>query len=123
MCSRGEFVRARAILLYDVLMTNSGISGGLNGNNGLNSGPEWTQKNSLNYTQTQLYIMRVVQSPSYSMASAVLCSMATLPYILFMGFTFLSKPLWRPKNVFKSNFATSAVIHLVRNKNLLFGTE
>ena len=44
---------------------------------------------------------------------SILTSLATVPYLLFILFTLCSKALLRPKNIFKSNFASSAIIHLV----------
>ena len=53
-----------------------------------------------------------VDYPTYLILS-ILTSLATVPYLLFILFTLSSKALLRPKNIFKSNFATSAIIHLV----------
>ena len=53
--------------------------------------------------------------PTYLVLS-VLISLAIVSYLLFILFTFSSKALLRPKNIFKSNFATSAIIYLVSIK-------
>jgi multisubunit Na+/H+ antiporter MnhB subunit len=40
---------------------------------------------------------------------------AVLPYIIFFLFTWYCKALFQPKNVFKCNFAVSAVVFLAGN--------
>lgn len=45
--------------------------------------------------------------------SSILGTLATIPYIIFILFTMGSTTLLRPKNVFKSNFALSAIVNLV----------
>ena len=46
----------------------------------------------------------------------ILGALATIPYIIFILFTMASAALLRPKNVFKSNFAFSAIVNLVRSQ-------
>lgn len=100
-----EFLRARSILLYDAFLN---MRGGVR-----------TKCNLGNLTQTQVYLTKVVESPSYLLTSSIFSSLAILPYILFICLTLFTKSLLRPKNIFKSNFAASAIVHLVR----LFGVS
>ena len=61
----------------------------------------------------QKQLMSLLESQSYCLTASTLCSLSTLPYFLFIIFTLSSRPLLKPKNVFKSNFAASAIVHLV----------
>ena len=50
---------------------------------------------------------------------AIGCFWATFPYVLFIIFTFSDKLLFSPKNIFKSNFGLSTIIHLVSSLFIL----
>ena len=116
----GEFIRGRSVLLYDILLTTS-ASSGTTASNGLSGLTHRHHQHSFENRTNNMSntVLDALESPAYLRASVVLCSMATVPYILFIGFTLFSRPLLRPKNIFKGNFAASAVIHLVRGLKLL----
>jgi hypothetical protein len=81
-------------LLYDVMVTNGTVNF---------EGP----------TAIQMCLMTLVESKAYLLVTTILSVLAILPYLTFIIFTVCYKSLMKPKNVFKSNFAFSAIIHLV----------
>ena len=97
----------RSVLLYDVLLQRNRLL------HHVRNGNAETGGNFTNcYSRTQNFT-ELVESPCYLLASAIFSSVATIPYILFIAFTLLLPSLRQPKNIFKSNFAASALIHLV----------
>ena len=52
---------------------------------------------------------------SYLLTISVVTSVAVIPYVIFFLFTCYCKALFQPKNVFKCNFALSAVVFLAGN--------
>ncbi len=76
----------------------------------------FTQLISGNHNQTKfnMGLMNLVESRGYLMATAILSAISVIPYFIFIWTTMCTKSLFQPKNIFKSNFAFSAIIHLVR---------
>ena len=86
-----EFLNARKILLYDTM----------------------TRSHYGNMTKIELYLKELMESSTFKIASSLLSSLAIVPYVLFIIFTVSNSALARPKNIFKSNFAASAIVSLI----------
>lgn len=111
-----ELVRARShVLLYDVMLLYRRNRDGLTNNSSSSHRVNYTSDVFSAATPIQVRLMSLVESSSYLLTTSTLSSLAIVPYLIFIAFTLTSRSLLRPKNVFKSNFAFSAIIHLVRN--------